>query len=894
MLYADGGESSSRVKVKVLDANDYPASGVYYVTLSADQGRINVPDLQPDEPGVQVRIENGEADVEYLSSDNAGRVLLKASTGAIETELTLLQTAPPRPLLVTGLVNIEKSWLESDTVLTDPVLANAMDEDMRARIALFMTGKIKNDMQLTLAYDSDKNSDELLLRDINPNEFYPTYGDSSVRGFEAQSRSKLYFKLEKNRSSITWGDFITDADSTPLDLARVQRTLTGINIVHGDEKARMQLFAARVSDAREVEEIRGNGTAMLYQLSGAPIVRNSDVVERIVRDASNVGVVIRSERLLRFADYTIDSVTGLLRFRDTVPSIDDDGNPVFIRISYDRRGTLNEHTVAGVRAVQEYGDGGRLETSLTADQNPLTGYLLSGITWQHRFSSSTNVIASVAAQQHKEAGRALGRAGRVQLEHHWGGRKTHKTLISWARATRHFTNSGSGLTTGREEGRIEHRQPITRNIRMEASVVSSRAPGTGEGHSSASVKFKRNFGSWNLYWGAKTSRQYNRQASVRFTTVLLGAEKRFQFGGRRRGTVGVDIERDIHDAGRYSYGVFTRLRVHQHAELYARLERERQISLGTLSSGTGATTRFTLGVESDLVPNTHIYSEYRLRGNDSGRSLETASGVRGRYQVRPKLDLSPSIEFIDALEGNQGQDSVAVALGVSDRRNPNRQLSAHAEARDTDAMRYYGARATLAQRLTTDWTALVREEYSRQAPKVGELTSRQQLSIGLARRPKRDNRHHLLFMADWKENYGPEDGMDRRTWMLSTHQNRQLSKNLTVSGRLGTKFQRIKYRDGDVRTDATLADGRFIFDLRRRWEADLRAGWISTHRTREQRYSLGLGLHWVADKNVRLGLSYNVIGFREEDLDEAGDNAKGVKLGLQLKFDEDWFQWLED
>ena len=61
-----------------------------------------------------------------------------------------------------------------------------------------------------------------------------------------------------------------------------------------------------------------------------------------------------------------------------------------------------------------------------------------------------------------------------------------------------------------------------------------------------------------------------------------------------------------------------------------------------------------------------------------------------------------------------------------------------------------------------------------------------------------------------------------------------------------------------------------------------------------QRYSFGAGFSWIVDRNVRLGLTYNLKGFREEDLDEQGFNAQGLHIGLDLKFDEDWFQWLSD
>ena len=73
----------------------------------------------------------------------------------------------------------------------------------------------------------------------------------------------------------------------------------------------------------------------------------------------------------------------------------------------------------------------------------------------------------------------------------------------------------------------------------------------------------------------------------------------------------------------------------------------------------------------------------------------------------------------------------------------------------------------------------------------------------------------------------------------------------------------------------------------------MRGGWLGTGALADGKYAFGVGLAWIADRNLRLGIRYNVIGFREEDLDEQGYNTQGLRIGLQVKFDEDWFRWLE-
>ena len=90
------------------------------------------------------------------------------------------------------------------------------------RAAFFLKGKIKGDFLLTAAYDSDKDTQERLFRDIQPDEFYPVYGDSAVRGYDAQSTSRLYVRIDKNRSYLLWGDFTTQASGERAPALQLQ------------------------------------------------------------------------------------------------------------------------------------------------------------------------------------------------------------------------------------------------------------------------------------------------------------------------------------------------------------------------------------------------------------------------------------------------------------------------------------------------------------------------------------------------------------------------------------------------------------------------------------------------------------------------------------------------
>ena len=339
-----------------------------------------------------------------------------------------------------------------------------------------------------------------------------------------------------------------------------------------------------------------------------------------------------------------------------------------------------------------------------------------------------------------------------------------------------------------------------------------------------------------------------------------------------------------------------RLGVHEHVTGYARYERERGLATRALLGLAGDSEQLVAGLERDWIANTELFSEYRMRGALDGRSLEAASGLRGRYELADGLSVFPSLEYVDALDA-LGEDALALSLGVTDARGARRRLSAQAELRDTESARYFGLRASLAARLDRDWTALVREEFTQSRPAVGEHATRQRLTLGLSRRPKHDHARHLLLLAEWRRERGELAGDDVDRFTLSAQQNWKPSRRWTLSKRLAAKLVDTDYGDANSRTAAALADARLSIDLARRWELDLVGGALGTAADGpgidELEWAAGAGVAWLAERNLRLALGWNVAGFTDRDLDERGVLRQGLRAGLEFKFDEELFGWLE-
>src|SRR6202008_2091847 len=123
---------------------------------------------------------------------------------------------------------------------------------------------------------------------------------SSTRYEAAQSNSKLYARLDHNRSYAMFGDF--EADMENLSLAGYARKLTGVK-VHLENSAGdfVTVTGARpdTSFARDVFPAGGLG---LLKLSHGEILPGSEVVALEIRDRRNPEIIISRETLARSVD----------------------------------------------------------------------------------------------------------------------------------------------------------------------------------------------------------------------------------------------------------------------------------------------------------------------------------------------------------------------------------------------------------------------------------------------------------------------------------------------------------------------------------------------------------------------------------------------------------------
>jgi len=210
----------------------------------------------------------------------------------------------------------------------DPVYA-------KGRLAFYLKGKIRGDTLLTAAADTGEGDiDELfrdlgardakaLLRQIDPDEYYPVYGDNSQIRDDAPTDGKFYVRLERGPSHVMWGNFRTDFGDDRL--VRRNGAFYGAHGIyeseavtsHGAPRIRAEGFAAYSETARQTDDMAANGGSA-YFLKRRHIVPASEtvIVQKVV---PATGRVVTETTLEPGTDYNLDTIQGLLVLSRPLP-----------------------------------------------------------------------------------------------------------------------------------------------------------------------------------------------------------------------------------------------------------------------------------------------------------------------------------------------------------------------------------------------------------------------------------------------------------------------------------------------------------------------------------------------------------------------------------------------
>ena len=456
------GRSTSSIRGQLLDEDGNISLWNSVATVRTSDGEFIGADHDPDVPGFQVQLQEGEFVTELRSSLESQLVQLHARVSGFDAYSQVQFTTPQRPSLLSGVVDVRLGARGTDFYDSYRNFL-PLDGDNRYELdvdaAIFATGNL-GEWLYTGAYNSTRSLNEncqgestLFGAGTGTCESYTLYGDDSYTDRLAPSLDSVYLRLERNspsnergRDYIMWGDFDTEEFATAAQVfTSTSRQLHGFKANYNfGNLAATALYANNVEGFQR-DTIAPDGTSGFYFTSERDIVPGSETVFFELEELERPGSVLERQSLTRGADYEIDYDRGTLLFSEPVArtSVDDFGQLLVRRIvtTYQHEDGSDTDIVAG-RLEYEFNGTREQEswvgTSYFTENQGNRDFSLYGVDAQIALGESAQLTAEVArSHNHFDAdsvgagdNNVSGNAYRVELDGSvgkWTGRAHFRT-----------------------------------------------------------------------------------------------------------------------------------------------------------------------------------------------------------------------------------------------------------------------------------------------------------------------------------------------------------------------------------------------------------------------------------------------------------------------------------
>ena len=228
-----------------------------------------------------------------------------------------------------GIADITVSENSASGAGRDLARAGRSDDILSdGRLAFYAKGKLAGRYLVTAHADTrDRPLDELfdgftsadpqdVFRRLDPDLYYPTYGDDSTAWRDVDTMGRFYLRAEWDKNEALWGNFHTGLTGT--EYGQYVRSLYGAALnwrsrasnAWGEAATQLRAFGSEAQAAPGHSEFAGTGGS-LYYLRHADVLPGSERVVLEIRDRTT-GRVEQRVDLQSGADYEFDPMQGRL------------------------------------------------------------------------------------------------------------------------------------------------------------------------------------------------------------------------------------------------------------------------------------------------------------------------------------------------------------------------------------------------------------------------------------------------------------------------------------------------------------------------------------------------------------------------------------------------------
>jgi flagellar motor protein MotB len=269
------------------------------------------------------------------------------------------------------------------------------DSSADGRLALYVDGKIGEHWRLRASADTREGaldeifsnymekSPDALFRRIDPDYYYPTFGDDGTVEELAPTMGKFFVRVSEQDNYGQWGNF--KIGYMQNELAQVDRGLYGANLHYqseattdfGEQQFAADVFTAEPGTIPSREEFRGTGGS-LYFLRRQDILAGSERVRVEIRDKAS-GLITGVLNLTPSLDYDIDYLQGRIMLAQPLASTADDnllirsgalsGDEAYLVVRYEYTPGFEDIDAMSTGGQLHYWVGEHIKLGLTANAN---------------------------------------------------------------------------------------------------------------------------------------------------------------------------------------------------------------------------------------------------------------------------------------------------------------------------------------------------------------------------------------------------------------------------------------------------------------------------------------------------------------------------------------------
>ncbi|MCM8780930.1 MAG: hypothetical protein NC908_03285, partial [Candidatus Omnitrophica bacterium] len=840
----------------------------------------------------------------------------------------------PNQFMLVGLADSTLGYLHASGDISNlESSVNAPYEDgiyEDGKIKLYLKGLIKGEYLLTGAVDTDKKKSRHLFEYINPEKYYPIYGDQSTYFNETDTQGKFYVRIDKDDSYGLWGNYNTQ-EFTKTEFSRYNRTLSGARThielkdwVARDKQAshipKLDFFYA-LSEQEQVSEIfSAKGISGPFWLSKTPLLEYSESIRIETRDKDRSDVILYTRVLTREIDYEINYDSGRIFFKEPISTRNENDDPNYIVVDYEYVPLSAE--------TKYYLTGSRIETKLFNDRVSLGGQFVT----ENHISHNPRLYGFDMVLQPNASGRLA---------------------VEWAHSD-HYLNTDDTVLKKDNAWKIEFSQVIGRlKLQSYYSDIENgfRNPinvtERGREKYGATAEYQiSDYTSLLLdHWRnlSTISQTFDRQSSLdiyrKKESYFLGAGYSFQEYEDR---LGLTPNRDINtinlQAGRkLSNNIVATLEQEYKDEKQSQttfaLDNKAYITTGRLDYRISPES--TVYIKNRFIKELHkryqniaglgfsrtttegdAYVEYGF----GGRTAQTTFGLRKEQNLSERLTLSSYMNncvSADKNEENVGFGTTYEMLpGLFTRFNFEntraRSSSSNSYQQNSQSVAFdylpYGSedsyglkferrRASVSQEMNIlgyaqryinkEFRVLLNSEYLTESSADNTLRTEKRVILGMAFRPVYNDKLNILSKYEYKDELNHSSSGSSSDYyynIISCEVNYEISPLTDIFGKYALKFQ--KEEDANMQTYSLM--DMITAKLTRRLTDILDvSGYYRVIHDRDNRLikqapAIELGMLFF--KHLRLGVGFNFLDFQDRHSEDESYSGIGPYFNLGAKF----------